>query len=138
MNDTFPATWGSIFNLSNGAIEVGQDVFTLVPDALMTGATLAIGKKAYTQQQYPISEITGYSKVFMAWMAIHFANGTKLKVSLSPGVKRRFIAAPASSPPAEWPCRRSNAPFESNRTLKLNYGIIPGRRSPTQPGIFYV
>ncbi len=93
MNNTFPATWGSIFNLSNGAIEVGQDVFTLVPDALMTGATLAIGKKAYTAQQYPISEITGYSKVFMAWMAIHFANGTKLKVSLAPGVKRRFIAA---------------------------------------------
>ena len=47
-------------------------------------------------------------------------------------------SAPASSPPAEWPCRRSNAPSESNRTLKLNYGIIPGRRSPTQPGIFYV
>lgn len=92
--ESFPATWGTTFNLSNGKVVVDDDTFSLVPDGALTAIIGTVGKKAYSSRKYPIWNIVGYKGVFMAWMKILFDDGTELKVSIgTDSKKRRLIAA---------------------------------------------
>lgn len=90
---SFPATWGKTFNLSNGKVVVDDDTFSLVPNAVLTAMIGSLGDKAYNTRNYPIWNITGYQKVFMAWMKILFSDGTELKVSIGTDSKKRKLIA---------------------------------------------
>lgn len=88
---SFRVAWGSLFNLSNGKLVVDDTTFTLVPNVALTAINMSLGAKAYSNQTFPIDAIIGYKKVFMAYMAILFNNGSKLRVSIGTDDKKREL-----------------------------------------------
>lgn len=88
---SFPAAWGSFFNLSSGSVVVDEQTFSLVPNGALTALTFSIGKKAYSVQTFPIEAIIGYKGIFMAWMSILLNDGSKVNVSIGTNEKKRAL-----------------------------------------------
>ncbi|MDE6272797.1 MAG: hypothetical protein K2M31_07305 [Muribaculaceae bacterium] len=109
--ESFGATWGPMYNLSNGSIVVDERAFSLVPNGLATAATLSFGKDAYSTKTFPIEDIAGYKNGLLAWMTILLRNGDKLKISIgSKSKKLELIKALEQRRLAIFRDRGQNAP----------------------------